>query len=362
MFFDNLQTCFYGALRAKKNLLFEALGIIFSQTTTLIIGAIVILNHWPLMWLIAAYTVPSFLITIYSAVCLRVRYQVVLWPTFNWHIFKTFLLFAWPFAVAAIVSRLFSYNDTIIMNRFLSGRDIGVWAAAYKVAAAFQFIPITLSVSVFPAMSLLAREDKKKIAYLYEKSFQYLMLIAVPLGFGIIALAHPLVLKFFKVDYQEAIPILRVLMISLIAGFISFINGAVLNASGQQKKQTLVMSLTLLVSIIGNLILIPRIGIWGAAVTSVTSNLFLSALGIYMVHRIISLRYTYVIKICSQVFFSAGVMAIVVYYLSTIMNFLLTIPLGALTYIVLLFLTGGISRSLIQECKNTLIVKKNLTV
>jgi O-antigen ligase len=38
MFFDNLQTTFYGALRSRKNLLYEALGIILSQALTLSTG------------------------------------------------------------------------------------------------------------------------------------------------------------------------------------------------------------------------------------------------------------------------------------------------------------------------------------
>lgn len=362
MFFDNLQTCFYGALRAKKNLLYEAIGIIFSQATTLIIGTLVILNNWPLMWLIAAYTIPSFLINIYAALCLYIRYQITLWPTFDPQIFKTFLFLAWPFAVAGIVSRLFSYNDTIIMNTFLSQREIGIWAAAYKVAAAFQFIPITLAVSIFPAMSSLAIIDKEKIGELYKRSFHYLLMIAFPLGLGIVAIAEPLVLKFFKEDYQEAVPVLRLLMVSLVCGFISFINGAVLNASSRQKTQTVLMLLTLVVSVMGNLILIPRIGIEGAAITSVTSNLFLSVLGIYLVHRTIILHYQSLIKIFGQVCFSALIMSGVVYYLSTFINFLFVIPLGVLIYVFLLFLTKGITWLLIQEFKGKLFHKKNVVI
>jgi O-antigen/teichoic acid export membrane protein len=247
MFFDNLQMVFYGTLRSKKNLLFEAIGIICSQTLTLIIGTIVILNHWPLMWLIAAYTIPSFIINFYSALCLRIRYRISLIPRFDKQVFKTLIALAWPFALAGIISRFFSYNDSIIMNSFLTPHEIGVWGAAYKIAAAFQFIPITLSVSVFPAMSSLVTIDIEKIKELYKRSFHYLLLVAFPLGLGTIALAEPLVLKFLKTDFQESIPVLQLLMISLILGFLSFINGAVLNSLGKQKVQTTLMFYTLLI-------------------------------------------------------------------------------------------------------------------
>jgi O-antigen/teichoic acid export membrane protein len=169
MFFDNLQTTFYGALRSRKNLLYEALGIILSQALTLSIGTLVILNHWPLMWLIAAYTIPSFIINLYSALIIRIKYKFSLIPTFNWNVFKSFFIMAWPFALAGIISRFYAYNDSIIMTKVLTQNQIGAWAAAYKVAAAFQFIPITLSVSVFPAMSSLALLNKQKVVEAYRE-------------------------------------------------------------------------------------------------------------------------------------------------------------------------------------------------
>ena len=61
MFFDSLAGAFNSIFRAKKNLVYESMGIIGSQFITLLIGTFALLNHWPLVWLILAYAIPSFL-------------------------------------------------------------------------------------------------------------------------------------------------------------------------------------------------------------------------------------------------------------------------------------------------------------
>jgi hypothetical protein len=53
-------------------------------------------------------------------------------------------------------------------------------------------------------------------------------------------------------------------------------------------------------------------------------------------------------------------MALVVQYFSDKINFLFTIPLGAVVYGILLLITGGISWNLIKEFKGKILVKKEI--
>ena len=76
MFFDNLHSAFYSIFRARKNLIYESIGIVGSQLATLIIGTAALFLHWPLIWLIAAYTIPSCLNFIYSAYFARRVYAL----------------------------------------------------------------------------------------------------------------------------------------------------------------------------------------------------------------------------------------------------------------------------------------------
>ena len=52
-------------------------------------------------------------------------------------------------------------------------------------------------------------------------------------------------------------------------------------------------------------------------------------------------------------------MAVVVYLLVQKINFLITIPIGVLVYFILLWLTGGIDRELINNIKAKIKFTKN---
>ena len=171
MFLDNLLTSFYSIFRARKNLIYESIGIIGSQFATLVIGTAALLNHWPLVWLIIAYTIPSGLNLIYVSHFLKKVYQIM--PRLLWdnYIFKIFIATALPFALAGIIGRLYSYSDSLLMSKMLSAKELGWWSVPYKITFAFQFIPLSLSASVYPVFSGLFLTDKPAIGPLFEKFF-----------------------------------------------------------------------------------------------------------------------------------------------------------------------------------------------
>ncbi|MFA6548256.1 MAG: flippase [Candidatus Magasanikbacteria bacterium] len=360
MFFDNLHAAFYSVFRARKNLICESIGIVASQAITLIIGSVALFNHWPLYWLILAYTIPAFLNFIFSAVCLKKIYGLVYRWSFNLSIFKMFLGFALPFALAGIIGRLYSYSDSLLMSKMLSTQEMGWWSVPYKITFAFQFVPVALSASVYPVMSELFLTQKEKIGDLFLKSWRYLFTIVFPISFGLIALATPIIIKLYKPQFAPAIPVLRILLLSLIFGYLSFITGATLNASNRQKTQTSLLAFALVVNILANLLLLPRIGIIGAALSALLSNIILSVGGFWFCRHLVSINMAVLFKYLNQTFWPAAFMAGMAFYLSTKISFLIIIPLSAVVYGVLLFMSGGIDKDLILKFYHKILDSKKV--
>ncbi len=355
MFFDNLHAAFYAVFRARKNLIFESIGIVVSQAITLIIGSLALFNHWHLYWLILAYTIPAILNFIFSAIFLRKIYSLKYYFSFDSKIFKMFLGFALPFALAGIIGRLYSYSDSLLMSKMLSAQELGWWSVPYKITFAFQFVPVALSASVYPVMSALFITQKDKIGYLFLKSWRYLFTIVFPISFGLISLATPIIIKLYKPQFAPAIPVLRILMISLIFGYLSFITGATLNASNRQKTQTSLLAFALVVNITANLILLPKIGIMGAAFAALLSNIILSVGGFWFCRSIISIDIRLLFKYFNQTFWPALIIAILAYYLSFKISFIIIIPSVAILYGLLLFVSGGVDKDLIVKFYNKIL-------
>lgn len=354
MFFDNMLTAFYSIFRAGKNLIYESAGIIGSQFTTLVIGTVALLNHWPLVWLIIAYTIPSFLNLVYISHFIKKVYNIRINFAWNSVIFKIFFLTALPFALAGIIGRLYSYSDSLLMSKLLTAKELGWWSVPYKITFAFQFIPVALSASVYPVFSGLFLTEKTAIGPLFEKAWRYLFAIVFPLAFGLIAIADPVVKRLFGSQYAPSVTPLRILLLSLIFGFLGLITSALLNATNKQKTQTKLIATALVVNVILNLILLPKLRIDGAAIAALASNAILCLAGLYFASRQVSINFKNIIKYINQTLWPALAMAAVVYFLSTKMHYLPTILIGGVVYFVLIFATGVITK------QNVLIIFNKL--
>jgi O-antigen/teichoic acid export membrane protein len=147
---------------------------------------------------------------------------------------------------------------------------------------------------------------------------------------------------------------LRILVIALIFGYLALITGAFLNAVGEQKKQTMLMALVLATNIIANLILIPRYGIVGAAVSALIGNVLLWSVGYLLVRRLVKIQGNVLWKYCLRALIPALAMGAIILWLSGRISVIFAIPLGGAIYFVLLFATGGINREIIGEIKTKL--------
>lgn len=359
MFFDNLQGCFFSIFRAKKNLVYESIAVVISQVITLVIGTAAILLHAPLIWLIAAYTIPSAIIVFYGAYFVRKVYHIRIYPMFDRQIFRQFLFLAVPFAFAGILGRLYSYSDSLIMSKLLTPQDLGWWSVPYKITFAFQFIPMALSASVYPAISSLTVTDPGKISELFIKAWKYLFIIIFPLSLGLIAVAEPLIIQLYGVEYSPSVPVLRILLVSLFFSYLSIISGALLNATNHQKIQTSLIAAALGINIILNIILIPKLGIIGAAYSAFFSNLVLWLLGLVYIRKVVVLSNARLVRNGVHILSLAIFMAILVYFLTLNMSYILTIPVGVAVYVVLLFLTGVVDRELLGNYLQKISIKKN---
>lgn len=361
MFFDSLQGTFFSIFRAHKNLAYESIAVIGSQFVTLVIGTIAILNHASLLWLIAAYTIPSFGNTVYGAYCAARAYGLRYRFTFNFATCKAFVLLSVPFALAGIIGRLYAYTDSILMSKILPSEQLGWWSVPYKITFAFQFIPSAVAASIYPVMSVLSITDQAKIGDLFTKAWRYLFAIIFPLSFGLGAIAKPVIVALYGERFLPSVPVLRLLLISLIFSYLGYITGALLNATNHQKVQTSLLAVALFINTTLNVLLLPRFGIEGAALTALISNGILCTLGFYYARRFAPINGRTIARALFNTIWPAGLMALLVWLLTIKLHFSITIPIGVVFYSWLLYMNGTIDRTLIASLLTKIGYKKNFS-
>ena len=264
--------------------------------------------------LLGVLFVASLFNMIFSGIILTRKFKIKIKFYFSKELAKKILLIALPFALAAIFAKVYAYIDTFLLKMFLGDEEVGFYSIAYKITFALQFIPLAFVASLYPAFANYFKEDYENLKRVFIKSFNYLAFIAIPVAFGVIALADIIVAKLYTSEFSFSVLPLQVLIASIPFLFVNFSLSSFLNATNRQKINTRNLGIIMVFNIVANIILIPEIGIWGAALASSLSTLFLFGLNLFAVLRVIKVAARSFLPILGSIFSSLIMFFIITYF------------------------------------------------
>lgn len=334
---DSFTLFFYAYIRGRQSLKWESWGTIIFQLIIMLFGlSLLQITNQVFLFLVVLFTASLFNM-IYSGFILFHKFHIKPKIYFEKTLAKKIIKMAIPFALAAIFAKFYAYMDTFLLKIFLGDKEVGFYSVAYKITFAFQFIPLAFVASLYPAFTYYFKNDQNKLKEVFAKAFNYLAFIALPISFGIIALADQLIDKVYTNHYSFSIFPLQVLISSIPFLFINFSLSSFLNASGREKINTRNLGIVMAINIIMNLIFIPRFGIWGASLASTLSTLLLFSLNLFVVSKVAQLKWYYFRPILGAIL-SALIMYLVVMYIKQSIHWLLAVLLGGFVYLVLMLL------------------------
>ncbi|MFT4760019.1 MAG: lipopolysaccharide exporter [Saprospiraceae bacterium] len=184
-------------------------------------------------------------------------------------------------------SMLFNKTDILMLGTFLNPAAVAIYSLATRVNNYLDIPVNALAQVIYPKIAKVDwKNDKSQIIHLYEQSIGLLLLIILPMSAAVFLFAKPIILLLSGNKYEAAVPILQIL---LIAGLIKpwgRLFGITLDAIGKPKMNFKMLIFSLLVNIVTNLILIPLMGMKGAAlatglsiwITILVGQIYLSSL------------------------------------------------------------------------------------
>lgn len=360
MIFDSFTLSFYSVLRGVQNLAFESFGVIINQVIILSIGILVLKLDLGLLVLISVYLIGSLFNFFYSGSLLGIKYGILPRLRFQKEVVYSMFKIALPFAIAGLFIRIYSYMDIILLSKLSGDEAVGIYSVAYKVAFALQFIGVAFSAAVYPAFCKYFISSKKMLAESFVRSMNYLMIVAMPLSIGVIAIADKVIGPVFGEQYNLSVLPLQVLMASLVLVFLVFPVGAILNAGNRQIRNTVHLGVVALFNIIANLILIPMYGYVGSAIAALLSYVLLFILGMIVVEQIIKYDKKYLLKSFVKILAGSLIMGIVIMMIREQVHFVVSIIVGGVVYSIALYFFGGITKNDIKQMKMLLFKKSDI--
>lgn len=349
MVLDTIHLTLYGVLRALGELRYEAIGIMGSQFVTLIIGGVCIWLRFPLIAFLWTFTIVSFLNVFFVVIIVRRRYGLFPLPVYDTVMARSLVIITAPFALAAIFARVYGYIDSILLSKLAGDAALGWYSIPYKISTAFQFIPVALVAALYPRFSEYFVTHKDRLADIFLRALQYMLIVAAPITVGIVVLARDIIVVLYTEAYINSVRPLQFLMVGLIFTFLSFPIGALLNACNRQRTQTTIVGMAMVVNIVLNLVFIPRFGVLGAALASLISASALCLGGYMIVPQIIRIRHWLLLKTVLQLTVAAGGMGVVVWLGAESLPLVVRILIGGIVYGVLLLATGAINRQQLRD-------------
>ena len=185
---------------------------------------------------------------------------------------KQLLKDSWPLIFSGLVIMIYMRIDQIMIKEMLGEREVGLYSAAVRLSEVWYFIPAIITTSLFPSI-INAKKISEKLYYTrLQRLYTLMVWLAIAIALPMTFLSGWLVTLLYGAAYSEAG---KVLMINIWAGVFVFIGVASSKwfiSEGLQKYLTINTVVGAIVNILLNLFLIPKYGIYGAAIATVISQ------------------------------------------------------------------------------------------
>ncbi len=331
MVMDAFTAFFYTVFRAEQNLFYESIGTLVFQIIILSAGLFTLARTNDLRLLLLVIGLGSGWHIIYSSLLIKFRAKFSLKPLFNWPAVKNSLAAAVPFFLIAGFIKAYNTIDTILLKNISGDEAVGLYAIPAKVVFTFPFLALGITAAVYPAMASYAAASKERLQNIFTRTLQLLLTISLPISVGIFLLAEPIITRAWP-QFAASVPALRILIWAVVFLFIEYPFGSLLNATGNEKRNTWNRGIQLAVFVIMNIALIPKYGFMGAVYTALATSVLIVALGAWPARKLVVIFNKNFIVGLIKLFLAAAVMGAFVVWLRDKYSFLYIIPAAAALY------------------------------
>lgn len=202
------------------------------------------------------------------------------------NIFSDLFSYSWPIMAVSIIYSVFYWVDSFTIGYFLGAEEVGFYNAAIPIAILLMFIP-ELFMQLF--LPLINREygmkNRETIKQLSKQVNKWIFMLNLPVFIIVFTFPGALINLLFGSEYLIAESSLRILSCGVFISSLSVVSQNLLSMSKKSKLLMINVIVATAINIILNFILVPRMGISGAAIGTSASffllSLFIVAESIY---------------------------------------------------------------------------------
>lgn len=331
----------------QKHLIIYKIAIaeIVSKISFLVVLGIIVFFNLGLLGILGAIVLDSFLV--FAIMFYFASKQTLLKPRFQPLVWQKIFKKTWPIALTIALNLVYFKGDILIMSLVRPSAEVGLYGAPYKILEVLINLIYGFAGLILPFLATAAAtQSYARLKIIIQSYFDFLIILSCPMIIGGFFIGEPLMTFVAGPDFAVSGDIMKILLLATATIFVSALFGYVVVALDQQKKMIKFYAINAIISLIGYLIFIPIYSYWGAAWMTVFTEFFILLTAAYVMYQ--NLKFIPNLKIIAKATGASLVMAIPLYFLSSL-NFLFLITIAILVYFPALFFLEGFDKQTLLE-------------
>lgn len=267
---------------------------------------------------------------------------------------RRLLAYSVPLSLTSAADVLDYRVDGILVGILLNPVAVGFYTLAKDVAE-FTVVPArAIDTTIAPRMGeRKASGNAENAARIYETALKHVLLLYVPAGVGLAIVAEPAIRYVFGTDFLGAVPVLQVFAGFIVVNAVNTMTANSLDYLGRGRERAFVNGGTSISNFGLNLLLIPAVGVVGAAIATVLTHSVYALGNVYYLYREVPFRVGRVLAETAVILVISVGMAVVVWltlpHATNLPGLVGVIGLGVGVWAGLSVLSGLLDPDLLRE-------------
>src|SRR3569833_387099 len=261
-----IDSYFQSQVQSKYIMQVQIIGNLISAAIKLTL----IYLQFPLIYFVYAYAIDFLLLSVGYFFTYEKKNRSVFQWSYNALLAKKLLAYSWPLIISGVMISLFTRIDQVMLQNMSGLKEAGAYATVSSLSEAWNFVPMVIVTSLFPAILNARRDDAERYQKRVQNMYDLMVYLSLPVAL-VITFASPMIYKLYKPEYAYAAPVLSVHIWSGIFVFLGVASGQILITENFNKLTFIRTGFGAIVNIVLNLILIPKMGMMGCAIATLAA-------------------------------------------------------------------------------------------
>ena len=255
--------------------------------------------------------------------------------------FKYYFLHLKIFFLSSLIISVYSQLDQILLGAISDKKSLAYYVRSRQIVNIGISLTNAFSVVLIPKVSYLFKENHSEYKKLLQKSINYIYLIALPATFGLFMLSKEISYLFGGNEFLPASKsIFLTSFLVVIVSIGTWQYNQIFLPSRNEKIGLRIQCFVAIISVVLNLILIPKFNYIGTCISIVVAEIFGTMIGCFYVktqHKELNIKYittNAIIYLISSIIMAIFILFIQSFNMGYHINLLISLTFAPIIYVI----------------------------